>query len=163
MCADTVKLISPHSEIREKIGNEVKLDEIFTAERIESGQSLIDQEKSKFITNTNGKLNDLIKDARLDSTSATARRRFMEAAFQHKGQAESLGYELFAKTLDSLARYSETHLPGDESARIIIGKHIDILEIVLRDKVMGDGDKTGQALLEALPALIEHFHPSGKK
>jgi len=156
------QVISADTSLKQRIGKDVNLHNIFTEERIQAGQEAIKEVKEQFITNTASKLDELIRIGRKDPSSAKARELFINTAFTHKGKAESLGYKMLALTLDSLAQYSETYLPDDPHAKIIVGKHIDILEIVLRDKVMGDGDKIGNELLEALPALIAHFHPSGE-
>ena len=157
------KLISADTSLKDQIGKGVNLRNIFTEDRIQAGQAAIEEVKDEFVVETTQKLDELIEMGRNDPSSEEAKKLFIETAFTHKGKAESLGYKMLALTLASLEEYSEQYLPGDKHAKVIVGKHTDILEIILRDKVMGDGDKIGNELLAALPELIAHFHPSEEK
>lgn len=156
------KLVTADTSLKNRIGKDVDLENVFTEDRIAAGQNAIEEVKNEFVNDVGETLDKLIKIGRKEPNSEATKALFIETAFTHKGKAESLGYEMLALTLASLAKYSENYLPDDKHAKVIVDKHTDVLEIILRDKVMGDGDKIGMAILKALPELIEHFHPSAK-
>ncbi|MDG1286136.1 MAG: hypothetical protein P8P30_01070 [Rickettsiales bacterium] len=156
------QLITADLSLKNKLGKNVNLKNIFNEERIAAGQQAIQEVQDDFISDMTAQITPLIEMGRKNPNSARARGLFISTAASQKGKAESLGYKVLALTLNSLSEYSQNYLPDDKHAAIIVGKHIDLLEIALREKVVGDGSKTSNEILEALPELIAHFHPSGK-
>lgn len=154
--------IEPENKLGNKIGASQNLKKFFTQERIAAAQKSIEEVQDKFIQNNLGEINKAIEIGRKAPSSQKAKDTFISLSFTHKGQAESLGYEVLALTLDSLANYSKKYLPNDPNANIIVNKHMDILQTILRENITDGMNTTIHNLLESLPELIEHFHPSDK-
>lgn len=156
------KIIEHTNKLSDKIGNVRDLKKFFTPERIAAAQQSIEDVQVKFIENNIESIQKLIDIGRKAPSSQQAKDTFISMSFSHKGQAESLGYKIFALTLGSLASYSQDHLPGDPNAEVIVGKHIEIIEIIVKENITDGANTVGDSLLKSLPELIAHFHPSAK-
>jgi len=156
------QLVTADHSLKDKIGKDVNLKNIFTEERIAAGQQAIQDIQDDFSASIEEELSPVIEMGRKDPASAKTKALFLKTIASEKNKAESLGYKMLALVLDSLGKYSQKYLPEDKHAAIIVGKHIDILEITLRNKTIGDGHPVNNQLIKALPELIAHFHPSGK-
>lgn len=154
------RIYPPDRHLRERIGEDLQLDKVFTQHRIERAQQHITEVQEKFLHNSEEKIYAIVLNGRKSPTSEQTKHLFLENSVVLRGMAESLGFKLLAHTLASLKNYSEDHLPEDPHAAVIIAKHVNLLELIMEEQIAGDGGDLGRELLDALAMLVNHFHPS---
>jgi hypothetical protein len=88
----------------------------------------------------------------LDSDNAGAADRIYDLCHNIKGMGASFNYGLMTETGTSLCRYIKHH-EGALSRRVV-DAHVRIFEVVLTNKITGDGGDKGRALLTRLTDII---------
>jgi len=149
----------PNQTIRKKIGQSVQLHSIFTPEKIKDCQEIVDKACDNFSEEA---LNNLAV-IELEYTKAVANiansksyiKNIANMVFALKGQAETLGFTLGYEVAKSLHDYILRSFKGDKESLLVIRKHLDILETVLKENIRGDGGAMGSELLEHLTKLIK--------
>jgi hypothetical protein len=97
-------------------------------------------------------------DAALASATAEAFRTCLVIAHDLSGFGGTLGYPLVTALSRSLCRVLnqvDCTLPG---ARVIVDAHIRALQVVAKDRVVGNGGSVGVALTQALNDAITKFN-----
>ena len=151
---------APDYALKEKIGKDANLRDLLTGERIAASQKEIDKVQQSFLENAQEKLSQMRLCFSRSQDSKLTKEQLISGAFLLKGQAESLGYVLFARTAQLLCEYCEQYLATDvEHRAVIIGKHFDTMQVVIKDKIKGDGGKVGRDLAQGLKMLVKKYHP----
>lgn len=159
---DEVTEVAPNYALKEKIGKDVNIKEVFSPEAVKGSQEVIAKTQKDFLKWVENDLKNLeAAYAILKQSPATGRDAALEiqkCAFSLKGQSGTFGYDLASAIAKSLYDFLENdYVEGDENHVLIIRKHIDTLRTIFRDKVMGDGGKIGHAVHNALGTLIRKF------
>lgn len=131
--------LSERQSISQKIGLQVPIDTLFTPERIQQSQGLIQKA-----------LNDLAAEAkknifRMEETLALAEsvdpgaraphmRMIAEEAFTIKKYMEAVGQPFETEIVMSLFNYMEQCNGSKSSSLLIIRKHIDVLKALMKEK-----------------------------
>lgn len=89
-----------------------------------------------------------------DPQRAQAMRRVFEICHDIKGQGGSFGYDLMTVVGGQLCRFVEAHSSYGEREFAVVQLHIDVMRIVIGDRLVGDGGKVGQRLLNGLRAVL---------
>jgi hypothetical protein len=86
--------------------------------------------------------------------SAKIKETLISHSFSLKGEGISLGYQLLARTADSLCQYCEKTRVISEENRVVIAKHLETIQVVLDNEIHGEGGEIGKALFDYLLRLI---------
>lgn len=78
-------------------------------------------------------------------------------AHELRGQGGIFGYHLITTAGKSLYTITRLGCTTDDRTILIVKAHIDIMRIVFRDKIQGDGGKMGRALIGSLQDAIMRF------
>lgn len=159
---DDIIEFEPDYGLKEKIGKDINMKDIFTTEVVKSGQEVINSTKKDFLKWVENDLQTL-ENAYVElAKNHTKGREFaldiQKAAFSIKEQSGTFGFDLGSAVAKSLYDFLENdYVEGEQSHVIIIRKHIDSLNTIFHRKVDGDGGKVGSELHSALGQLIRKF------
>ncbi len=79
-------------------------------------------------------------------------------AHELRGQGETFGYPLITIFGKSLFEYTRIHLEKpDDKFFELLNAHINLIQIVIRDKIRGDGGDIGKSLRQALNAAKQKY------
>lgn len=67
-----------------------------------------------------------------------------------KGQGSTFGYPLITEIGNHLCRYIEKQYSFDKNVLFIIQKHLDVLELILRNHLKDDGGQQGKELKKSI-------------
>lgn len=157
-----VQAYEPDKRLRDKIGRDVDLrKDIFTPEQIAKTQQVINEAAADFFDETLKDVEAMHAECRqLEAGEGDAKALLSELAGRAqliKGQAETLGFTLVAKVGASLCDYCRNQNDSDETAAIVVRKHVDTLRVAFHERLNGDGGDTGKELIVSLNRLIEKF------
>lgn len=159
---ESVRILPPSYKLKEKIGMDVKMSEIFTAERIAAAQKAIDDTQVEFVEWAQKDLGELeniyetiAKDPEHYPKSCIEKIR--NIAFSLKCQAGTFGYPLGSEVAKSLYRYTVDHGDYNRDNLIVVRKHIDALQVILQQNIQGDGGTMGTDLMGSLEKLVNKF------
>ncbi|MEM6904174.1 MAG: hypothetical protein AAF556_13130 [Pseudomonadota bacterium] len=126
----------------------------FGALKLEAAQGQIDERAEAFMSQMESEIvalkgaYDKVKDA--TSADANALRKIAMIAREIKGLAGTFGFDLLTSIGDSLYEFA-SDLPGLTQRRAdLIGAHIDAIDLVITNRITGDGGEQANALLETL-------------
>ncbi|MCH2548220.1 MAG: hypothetical protein MK052_11520 [Alphaproteobacteria bacterium] len=159
---DAVRILPPNFNIKEKIGMNVNLSEIFTPERIAEAQQVIDDTQAEFVDWATKDLVELEHTYRIiakDPANANATRieKIRKIAFSLKCQAGTFGYPLGSDVAKSLYSYTTKHDSYTADNIAVLRKHIDALQVILQQNIQGEGGTMGKELIDGLEKLIKKY------
>lgn len=159
---DDVVEIKPDYSLKEKIGKDVNMKDIFSAEAVKSSQEVINKTTKDFLKWVNNDLQNLENSYKLLAANPDKGREaaveIQKVAFAIKGQSGTFGFDLGSAVAKSLYDFLENdYVEGEKTHIIIIRKHIDTLKTIFRRGVKGDGGKVGGEVHDALGKLIRKF------
>lgn len=153
--------IAPDFSLKEKIGKEVNISEIFDAAIIKSSQEVINKSQKdflKWVQNDLLSLENAYKAAENDQKHAAEFiTEIRKIAFSVKAQSGTFGFDLGSAVAKSLYDFCENHYRADPGHLIVIRKHIDTLRAIFHHNVAGNGGKIGEAVFDALGKLINKY------
>lgn len=150
-------LILPDYALRRKIGG-VKLASLFTPERIQECQAMVDQALAELLEEMERQLvqaGDAYIASGDGAGTAQALNDLAEAAASIRHCMESLGYSFGYEVARLLADYIRSLPPEHPDALLVICKHIAVLNLIIRDRISGDGGNLGKDILKNLRGLIQ--------
>lgn len=159
---DSVRVLPPSFSIKEKIGMNVNLSEIFTPERIAAAQNIIDETQAEFVDWATKDLVDLehaYRHIAKDTAGTPASRveKVRKIAFSLKCQSGTFGYPLGSDVAKSLYRYTTEHGKFTNDNLIVLRKHIDALQVIFQQNIQGEGGAMGDELMDSLEKLVDKF------
>lgn len=154
--------LKPDFSLKNKIGKDVQLRDVFTKESIKESQQVInDSQKDflKWVENDLKNLENAYSSARADpSASTVSADEIKRGAFSIKAQAGTFGFTLGSAIAKSLYDFCEKDYREAEPGHlIVIRKHIDTLNTIFHQRIEGDGGKIGLAIHKDLGRLIEKY------
>ncbi|MCJ9428230.1 hypothetical protein [Kordiimonas marina] len=112
----------------------------------------------QFLSWTEGALTELreLTDgmAEVESKSSPTVERVYDLAHNIKGMGASFDYSLMTEAGASLCNYIKKLEDGATASRRVIDAHVRVFEVVIQNKIRGDGGPSGQALIDRLAAMI---------
>lgn len=159
---ESVRILPPSYELKEKIGKNINLKEIFTPERIAAAQQAIDDTQAEFVEWAHKDLVELEHTYRTisaDPVNAPASRidKVSKIAFSLKCQSGTFGYPLGSAVAKSLYRYTVNHGKYNSDNLIVLRKHIDALHVIFQQNIQGEGGAMGDELMGSLEKLVVKF------
>lgn len=159
---ESVRILPPSYKLKEKIGMDVKLSEIFTAERIAAAQKTIDDTQGEFVAWAQADLAELEQSylaisLNTDNYPKSHIEKIRTIAFSLKGQAGTFGYPLGSEVAKSLYRYTVDHGNYNADNLVVLRKHIDALQVILQQNIQGEAGAMGAELMGSLEKLVTKF------
>jgi hypothetical protein len=152
-------LTIPDNTLRKKIGRRVALADIFTAEKLQHCQQLLDQAQKEFIQEMETQLNEIgsayIKAMENPAQVEEALKKAAETIFIIKKRMESLNFVFGYSVAKSLSDYLQATPTRDSDSMIVVCKHLAVLNIILKDSIKGDGGVVGKEMMGNLQSLIQ--------
>lgn len=159
---ESVRILPPDYSIKEKIGKNVNLSEIFTPERIAAAQKTIDDTQAEFV---DWAYKDLVElehayravAANPEAASPSRIEKIRKIAFSLKCQSGTFGYPLGSEVARSLYKYTTTHGSYNSQNIVVLRKHIDALQVILQQNIQGQGGDMGDELMGSLEKLVAKY------
>ncbi len=82
-----------------------------------------------------------------------------EIAHDMRGQGGTFGYDLISTFSDSLYDFTGRSAGMTDGHIEIVKSHIDAMNVVIKDRVKGDGGEVGQAIAKGLQHAIAKYEP----
>lgn len=147
----------PDFALRKKL-EDISIRDVFTEDAIASADQVIEESKKDFFGDANAYLEEMeTAYTQIHTTQNNDRgavRLIERTAHSLKGQAETLGFELLAHVSKSLYEFCRgAFRPGEAEQTIVLRKHLDTLQLIIRDRMQGDGGDIGKALIQSLQQL----------
>lgn len=155
------RVLPPDFTLKQKIGDDVDLKQVFSVENIEKAQQVINEHKDSF-------LEWVMKDIEaLQESYAKARadiphcepeiRKLAKTAFVIKSQAGTFGFGLATQVAKSLDDFCNQHFHPTSEHMTVVGKHIETLIVIFNKNISGDGGALGKELSGSLFKLVEKY------
>ncbi len=84
-----------------------------------------------------------------------------QIAHDVKGEGTTYNYSLMTMLSNSLCGFTKGMIEGktqrSDTHLDIIGKHIEVMRVVIRDQIEGDGGELGQTLVASLKRAVAKF------
>lgn len=159
---DEVIELKPDFSLKEKIGKDVQLRDIFTKDSLKESQQVINNTQKdflKWVDNDLKTIDNAYSAAHIDPSSAyDSIQEIKRGAFSVKAQAGTFGFALGSAIAKSLYDFCEKDYRESEPDHlIIIRKHIDTLNTIFHQHIEGDGGKIGRAIHKDLGRLIDKY------
>lgn len=151
---------TPKNHIKEKL-EDISIRDVFTEDSIASADSLIEEKKKDFFGDAKFLLDEMetaYTQLANDSGNPSQVRALESHCRSLRGQSETLGFDLLAHISKSLLDFCSKHYKaGDNDKNIVLRKHLDTLQLIIRDKMQGDGGAVGKELINSLQLLNKKF------
>jgi len=156
---EEITVIDRDFGLKEKIGLNISLEDIFNAENVARAQRIIHQSRGEFldwVVNDLSRLDEAFKRLevfpRHERTDVEA---VQEVALHIKSQAGVFDYGLASHVADSLYDLCLPRTHFSASARMAGRKHVDALYVIFQRNIQGSGGVVGEELCASLSALTE--------
>lgn len=158
MKTQEVVYFEPNRTLRKKIGENINLATIFTPEKVEACQKIVDDSRGQFVEWVAKDLMMLEHACRrMESDKANSPatiERIKRLAFSIKSQSGTFGYDLASMVAKSLYDFSLRYQPEDLHLATV-RQHVDALRSIFLHHIMGMGDALGEELLRGLEKLVQ--------
>ena len=148
--------LPPNTAIKDQLGGFSAAD-IITDAVMEQAQADLVKAESEFIDWARADI--LLLRAAFVGLSAIpadmpAKQRLMDAAYAIKSQAGIFGYNLGTEVAAFLLKYVSEHQDFSRDSLLVMGKHIDAIEIIFKEKIKQSGQGIAEEILRSLQQLI---------
>lgn len=161
---DTPKRDMPYATqtkntLRDKIGKNVQMSQIFTPDVLKECQDMINTAQDDFYSNALDYLSLIEaenKQAQVTpEQSELSVRKIAQTAFQLKSLMEALGLIFGFEVAQSLYQFAHATKKANSQTLMVISKHVDVLHVVLRDKDKSDKNPIAREMIDSLSKLIK--------
>ncbi len=156
----TFSVLVPNEALREKIGTDIDLDELFSEETVAEAQKTILTMHDEYLDWVSIDLNRLeysYTALQQDLSDLQHLQALEEIAFTIKSQAGIFSYDLASKVGKLLFDYLKTVQIPTQDTLMIVRKHTDVLYVIFHQEITGSGAKMGHEILDVLQTLIEKY------
>lgn len=87
--------------------------------------------------------------SQLGAPSKAQQQTLYEHFHELRGLGSTFGYPMLTVVAESFCRYIEAH-PAAETVPPVVRLHVDMLQVVLQEKLKGDGGELGRGLIAEL-------------
>jgi hypothetical protein len=161
IAGDEVQIIAADYSLKKRIGENLDLRVILSAENIESVQQVVTRYQKDFIIWVEKDMTTIMQSLRYTeqnlSKSIPYITKMKKAAFAIKSQAGTFGFDLASKVARSLEMFCEKDFRYEEGQLVVLRKHVETLRTILSQQIGGDGGQMGKDVMSALDALIEKY------
>ena len=158
-----VRYFRLRNKLKDKAGSGVAGGSLgFASEALEEAMAEISKFSEGFPEWVSGSVNQLVAALKV-AQSAPEKERYRpyrkinEIAHDMRGQGGTFGYPLITTFAKSLHQFTGRSAGTTDDHVEIVKAHIDTMNVVIRERIDGDGGTTGAELIEALELAIEKF------
>lgn len=152
--------------LKKKLGPDVNIREAFTEDVIAAADSVIEESKKDFFTDAEQDVAAMEEAYSAASSMPENTEKAKDAVkiierISHslKGQSETLGFDLLAHASKSLYTFcSQVFRAGEGEQFIVVRKHLDTIQLIVRERMQGDGGAIGKELVRSLQLLTEKYN-----
>lgn len=152
------KAYAADTKIREALGEDVKLDKIFTDKKIAKCNTMIEEAKSSFFDNAAGDmqtLETLSQEAKTDAGAASFYQAIVSPLGNIKGQADIFGFNLISSICSYLLDYAQQakrEVTLSKKDQFIIEQLVAALRNCFDKKITDKDGKVEKQLAELMEA-----------
>jgi hypothetical protein len=158
---EDVKILPPDYALKKMIGENVDINQIFSAENISKAQEAIDSHKDNFLEWVKNDLMALEENYKNATTNIPACEadigKLAKVAFVIKSQAGTFGFSLATLVAKSLDDFCNRDFRPSPEHLTVIRKHIDALQAIFSKNIAGDGGTLGRELSSNLDKLVAKY------
>jgi hypothetical protein len=147
-------IVVPPNALRKKIGMHVVLNNIFTAEKIEKCQHMIDDASADVLKEAQAQVAALLRELPKAKETGSAHDIAL-LAYDIKKKMEGLGLVFGFAVTQSLYDYAEGIETCTPNHWLVIDKHVEVLSIVMKNGIARDGGFIGKEMLENLRKMVK--------
>lgn len=156
-----VTATTPDFALKKKL-EDVSIRDVFTEESIAEADKVIEESKKDFFGDAAKRLENMeAAYAQAENDPKANKKPVKEierTSHSLKGQSETLGFDLLAHVSQSLYSFCNNDFrTGEENQNIVLRKHLDTLQLIVREKMQGDGGDVGKALIQSLQQLNKKY------
>lgn len=156
---DGVVLYEPDRGLKEKLGDDVTMDDILSPKVVEEAEKVIERAHDDLLAGIRNELKVLeqaLDNLREEPEATTPFKHLVGAAFAIKSTAGMCGYPMasaLAKSLHVFCEFGRRAGPVSDRDVKIISCHLDAIRAVFVQKIPGYGGKTGRSVMTELERL----------
>jgi len=154
----------PDLSLKLKLGQNMKLSDFITPQVLEQSQTAIDSITSislKWINYDIQELKSRYQDMLSPSYPETIALDIGNIALAINSRAGTFGYSLAASIAYDLYIFTRKKLnPQNEDHRLIVQKHIQVLQVILGNQMQGDAGEAGEQIADELKSLVNKYSGS---
>jgi hypothetical protein len=148
---DFVTAYEPNFSLNEKIGANVDLAHIFTADRIAAGQKIIDKSKKSFFSDIEGEMimleTKVNESLRMPEDSHENMESIAFHAHNIYGQAQLLGFTFIGTLCKHIVAYSENDDLLIHVRKNLITSLCQALRLSIKEQIVDEGGEIGREIL----------------
>jgi hypothetical protein len=149
--SNVIKAYEPDFALKKLIGKDVVLAEVFTPEKIQACQKLVDDASASFFTNAQGDLIKVEQAIHAFAKSKKGKDVFFEdvghAISNLKGQAEMFGFSLITKICVQIIEWCKSTQDPVDIRFSLIKELFSALQLAIHHSITDDGGEIGKTLL----------------
>ncbi len=157
---NTVVVADADYSMKQKIGDDVSLRDIFTEEAIEAAEAVVEESSDSFMEDVSELLMWLEKHYKViqENPEKTGRlAQMMELSLSVKSKSGVFGYDLATRIAKFLHDYLEGAETVNEDRLTVIREHIDTLKVIFHQRIKGEGGDVGKTLLDYMQKLTIRY------
>lgn len=158
---EDVTIVDPDFAIRQKIGEDVSVVDLFSPESVRTAQRLIHASRGEFLEWVMQDITRLeAAYHRLEANpghSSDEVKVLYHAGMQVKSRAGIFGFDLASRVAESLTKITDNRPHADAALRTVVRKHLDALYVIFQRNIQGTGGKLGHDLMDSLHLLTQKY------
>jgi hypothetical protein len=155
--SNEVIIVRPDFALKKKIGKDVKLDSIFTEEKIAASKKIVEESSRDLIRDVHDMLDRAQGALEEEKITKEGLFQLFDCIFAIKSTAGIAGYPLATEIAKQLYLYIEMHGVIEQDERRVMLEHLNALRAIFRNELKGDGGPIGAELLQALAQLRQKY------
>lgn len=160
---DEVRIVLVEPHLKEKIGADVALEDVFSEANLARAQAVLDESQQMFFALLERDCQSLFS-AHKHLASGEPPKLWLETILHSasliKGRAGTFGFECATQVADSLVSYAQRLIQPSAAQLTVVRKHIEGMATILQKRIMSTQAEECQELLDNLDALTRKFAAS---
>jgi hypothetical protein len=152
--SSSFKMVKPNKRLSEKVGSQGGIEMEDAMERANAALAKVSTDFPDICRGWIDTLNQALSGSEAE-LSADTRRALLSIANDVRGQGGTFGFPLITLVADSLVKFVDLRENSAAVEASVVRVHIQALEGLVRDNVVGEGGNTGMELRTIIGALAK--------
>lgn len=148
-----IKIFKADLSLKKKLAPNGNARELFPADVIKECQGLIENFKTKFFDEAASSFEYVESSLRSEDMPRLKLEDTIQQITALKGRADSLGFVLISRLMQSLQDYLEQTKPVSTHDNVVVKKHLESIMLAMHQQIMDDGGAIGRDLISSIDAL----------
>lgn len=161
-----VTIVNPDFRLKEKIGEDIALGEIFSPENVRKAQQIIHNSQPEYLQWISDDIRHMeaaYKKLEMNPAHKAADiQELYHIALQVKSQAGMFNYDLASSVAESMVNMIEGIDHIDAPRMRASRKHIDVLYVIFQRNISGMGGLIGKDLMDSLSILTKKYRTNSE-